>query len=232
MRDLNNRRSRAEKWWRHGEARPAMRNALVTSNRYIVTSEKSKHRFFVWLNSSIAPDNRLIVITRSDEVTFGVLSSRMHVVWALRLGSTLEDRPAYATTTCFETFPFPETRNPHNETTNNLIINSISVAAIQLNQLRENWLNPPEWVDWVITPEELKAGYPQRAIAKTGFETKLKKRTLTNLYNQNPAWLTDAHKTLDLAVARAYGWHDYTSEMPEKEILSRLLALNIELTRS
>lgn len=232
VRDLNNRRSRAEKWWRHGEARPAMRNALATINRYIVTSEKSKHRFFVWLSSSIAPDNRLIVIARSDEATFGVLSSRIHVVWALRLGSTLEDRPAYATTTCFETFPFPETINPHNETTNNQIVDSISVAAIQLNQLRENWLNPPEWVDWVITPEELNAGYPQRAKAKTGYETKLKKRTLTNLYNQNPAWLTDAHKTLDLAVARAYGWHDYTSEMPEKEILSRLLALNIELTRS
>ena len=107
VRLTNNRKSRAEKWWRHGEARPAMRKALSGLGRYIATSEKSKHRFFVWLDERIAPDNRLVVIARNDDVTFGILSSRIHVCWALAVGSTLEDRPAYATTTCFDTFPFP-----------------------------------------------------------------------------------------------------------------------------
>ncbi len=104
----------------------------------------------------------------------------------------------------------------------------IAAAAKRLNELRENWLNPPEWVDWVITPEEEKAGFPKRPVAKPGHEADLKKRTLTNLYNQRPAWLDLAHKELDKAVATAYGWTDYTAEMPDEEILRRLLALNLE----
>jgi hypothetical protein len=103
----------------------------------------------------------------------------------------------------------------------------IATAAQQLNELRENWLNPPEWVDWVRTPEEEKAGYPLRPVAKAGHEADLKKRTLTNLYNARPAWLDNAHKTLDASVAKAYGWNDYTPEMPDDEILRRLLALNL-----
>ena len=67
-------------------------------------------------------------------------------------------------------------------------------AARRLNELREAWLNPAEWVDWVITPEEEKAGFPKRPVAKPGHEADLKKRTLTNLYNARPAWLDLAHK--------------------------------------
>ena len=64
--------------------------------------------------------------------------------------------------------------------------------------------------------------------AKPGHEAELKKRTLTNLYNARPAWLANAHRELDQAVAAAYGWEDYTPEMPDEEILRRLLALNLE----
>lgn len=105
---------------------------------------------------------------------------------------------------------------------------NITAAAEKLNSLREAWLNPPEWVDWEITPEEEKAGFPKRPVAKPGHETELKKRTLTNLYNARPAWLDMAHKTLDAAVAEAYGWADYTPDVSDEEILRRLLALNLE----
>lgn len=54
------------------------------------------------------------------------------------------------------------------------------------------------------------------------------KRTLTNLYNQRPAWLAQAHATLDATVAAAYGWADWTPDLPDDEILRRLLALNRE----
>jgi hypothetical protein len=104
---------------------------------------------------------------------------------------------------------------------------AIANAAFKLNQQRENWLNPPEWVDWVITPEEEKAGFPKRPVAKPGHEADLKKRTLTNLYNAKPAWLINAHQALDKAVAKAYGWNDYTPEMTDAEILQRLLKLNL-----
>lgn len=75
---------------------------------------------------------------------------------------------------------------------------------------------------------EVVPGYPDRILPKPGHEADLKKRTLTNLYNQRPSWLDNAHKTLDKAVAEAYGWTDYTPAMPGEEILSRLLSLNLE----
>ena len=56
----------------------------------------------------------------------------------------------------------------------------------------------------------------------------LAERTFTKLYNLCPAWLDTAHKALDVAVARAYGWSDYSADMPDEEILQRLLALNLE----
>ncbi len=74
---------------------------------------------------------------------------------------------------------------------------------------------------------EVVPGYPDRIIPKPEHSAELKKRTLTNLYNARPAWLDNAHKALDAAVAVAYGWGDYGPEMADEEILWRLLALNL-----
>lgn len=77
-----------------------------------------------------------------------------------------------------------------------------------------------------------KSPYPDRILPKSTLSEAqmkdLQKRTLTNLYNARPAWLDQAHKTLDRAVAAAYGWADYTPDMPDEEILKRLLVLNLE----
>ncbi|AGA35290.1 hypothetical protein TVNIR_3660 [Thioalkalivibrio nitratireducens DSM 14787] len=83
----------------------------------------------------------------------------------------------------------------------------------------------PEWVDRV---PEVVPGYSDRIVSKLAHEAHLKKRTLTNWYNQRPTWLDHAHRGLDEAVAAAYGWTDYTPDMPDPEILSRLRALNLE----
>jgi hypothetical protein len=56
----------------------------------------------------------------------------------------------------------------------------------------------------------------------------LKKRTLTNLYNENPTWLQDAHRGLDDAVFAAYGW---PKNLGDQDILTRLLQLNMERSR-
>jgi len=226
----NNRKARAEKWWRHGEARPGMRRALVGLPRYIVTVETAKHRIFTWLPITVAPEHRLIIFPHHDDMTLGILSSRFHISWTLAQGGTLEDRPVYNSTRCFETFPFPTGLTPNLAPSDytNTAVAEIATAAQKLNELRENWLNPPEWADWVRTPEEEKAGYPAHPVAKPGHEADLKKRTLTNLYNARPAWLDNAHIALDAAVAKAYGWSDYTPEMPDEEILRRLLVLNLE----
>ncbi len=211
-----------EMWWLFQWSRPVMRKALDGLPRFIVTPEVAKHRVFAWMASPTVPDKNLTVIARSDDTTFGILHSRFHELWSLRMGTSLEDRPRYTPTTTFETFPFPAGDEGAAQ--------AIAAAAQRLDQLRNQWLNPPEWTDWVRTPEEEKAGYPARPVAKSSHEADLKKRTLTNLYNARPAWLDNIHKELDAAVAVAYGWADHTPEMPDEEILRRLLRLNIERT--
>jgi type II restriction/modification system DNA methylase subunit YeeA len=213
-------------WWRLWRPRPEMRRQIASLDRYIVTPEVSKHRVFGWLRLPTLPDKNLVVIARADDATFGVLHSRFHEVWALRMGTSLEDRPRYTPSTTFETFPFPagiaplDTAKGHPTGT---LADAVGKAARSLDVLRENWLNPPEWLDRVA---ELVPGYPDRLVVRPGHEDDLKKRTLTKLYNARPAWLDNAHKALDAAVAQAYRWTDYTPAMPEEEILRRLLELN------
>ncbi len=106
----------------------------------------------------------------------------------------------------------------------------IAIAAKCLNDLRDKWLNPPEWTLRLpeVTPLGMeKSPYPDRIVPKNGHEKELAERTLTKLYNQRPAWLDAAHQTLDAAVAAAYGWADYSADMGDEEILKRLLALNL-----
>jgi hypothetical protein len=121
-----------------------------------------------------------------------------------------------------------------NEELRNHAIN-IARAAKRLNDLRERWLNPPEWTE--VVPEVIPLGmqtspYPDRILPRGNLGADdlaaLKKRTLTNLYNLRPAWLADAHTALDAAVAAAYGWVDYSAATTDNEILARLLALNLE----
>ena len=244
----NNREAYRKHWWRFAEPRPGLRLALAALPRFMATVAHSKHRFFVWLPSTTSADQALIVVARADDTTFGILHSRFHELWSLRLGTSLEDRPRYTPTTCFETFPFPTGLTPadtaHQRTEalpGGALIpadlaqparthaTAIAQAVQRLTTLRDAWLNPPEWTERV--PEVVPLGmddspYPDRIVARPGFEKDLAKRTLTNLYNQRPAWLAQAHATLDQAVAAAYGWSDENAALPDDEVLRRLLALN------
>jgi hypothetical protein len=211
-----------DRWWIHAEARPGLRAAMRPLSRFIGTPRVAKHRFFVWLPVAVLPDSRLFAITREDDATFGVLSSRFHGLWALANSSRHGDgdeggRPTYNAATCFETFPFPKLEGQARK--------EIEAAARELCSLRDDWLNPPKWVDRIQDGKR----FPPRIVAKAGHEADLKLRTLTKLYNEHPTWLQNAHGELDRVVAKAFGWADYTSEIPNDEIIRRLLLLNLEL---
>ena len=194
QRMLNNRRRYAELWWLHAEARPGMRKALAPLRRYIGTSITAKHRFFSWLPEKSLPSNLVVAIANDEDYVFGVLSSKIHTHWAVTMGTQLESRPRYIVSVCFETFPFPRPTEEQRE--------AVGAAAVELNSLREGWLNP----EGISTAE-------------------LRKRTLTDLYNQRPTWLENIHARLDAAVADAYGW---PVDIADGETLERLLALNLE----
>ena len=225
VRQRNRAKKIREFWWRHEASRPGMWQALKGLSRYIATPRVAKHRLFVWLDARVCPDSQLIVIARDDDTTLGILHSRFHELWALRLGTSLGVTPRYTPTTTFATFPFPEGLTPDipaAEYAKNPRAIAIAEAARRLVELRDHWLNPPEWMAWI---DELVAGYPKRPVPRDeAAATELKKRTLTNLYNARPQWLANAHAALNAAVAAAYGW---PADISDAAALRELLALNL-----
>ncbi|HWG47098.1 MAG TPA: type IIL restriction-modification enzyme MmeI [Gemmataceae bacterium] len=212
-----------------------MRRRIEPLNRFLATTTVSKHRLFVWIFPPTLPDHQLVAFARDDDSAFGILHSRLHEVWALELGTQLEDRPRYTPTTCFETFPFPKPTDSQRE--------AIAVAARELNEHRNNWLNPPEWTReetltfpgsvegpwgcYVTDADERGIGtvrYRRRVPKDEQAANDLAKRTLTNLYNHMPAWLKQAHHKLDEAVFAAYG---LSPSLSDEDILARLLDLNL-----
>jgi type II restriction/modification system DNA methylase subunit YeeA len=168
----------------------------------------------------------LVAICKDDDIIFGILESHTHHTWT-RAKVALHgvvDSPTYNNQEIFETFPFPAGLEPNRKPADydNPYASAIADAAKRLNDLRENWLNPPDLVKRV---PEVVPGYPDR-IEPVGVAARaeLKKRTLTNLYNARPAWLANAHADLDAAVAAAYGW---PTDLSDDEILKRLLDLNL-----
>ena len=205
--EVRNARERS-RWWLLGRTADAMRRAIAPLSRFIATPEVAKHRVFVWFP------------------VVGILHSRHHELWALRKGTSLEDRPRYTCTSTFDTFPFPEGLAPNipaADYSGDPRAQCVAEAARELLRLRGNWLSPPDLVRRV---PEIVPGYPDRMEPVDDNATEiLKKRTLTNLYNERPAWLRSAHHDLDAAVAAAY---DCPAELTDEEILRYLLELNLE----
>jgi type II restriction/modification system DNA methylase subunit YeeA len=202
LRDENRDRLMKQNWWLHGRTRQALRKALVGLSRCIVTPEVAKHRIFVWMSTDVVPDHKLHVIVRDDDYFFGVLQSKLHEVWTLSTCSWLGvgNDPSYNSNTTFETFPFPWP--PGKEPERSPLVKAIAVAARELVEKRDAWLNPSD-----ANPEVLK------------------ERTLTHLYNARDTWLVNAHRKLDEAVFAAYGW---PAALSDADVLERLLDLNRE----
>ena len=232
MRERNRRESYRVHWWRHVEPRQGMWKAISGLSRYIATPRVAKHRIFVWCDARICPDTRVVIVARDDDTIFGILHSRFHEAWSLSLCSWhgAGNDPTYNPTTIFQTFPFPDGLSPDilaAACADDPRAIAIAEAARRLVELRDRWLNPPEWVEWVDEPVP---GYPKRPVARDETAAKeLKRRTLTNLYNARPQWLADAHTALDATVAAAYGWD---AEISEEDALAQLLALNQQAASS
>lgn len=222
----NKREAYARFWWRHVEPRPGLIAKLKPLLRFVATPTVAKHRLFAWMKYPILPDHQLILIARQDDATFGVLHRRFHELWALRLGTWLGvgNDPRYTPSTTFETFPFPEGLAPNvqaSDYADDSRAQAIAAAAKGLAEARDRWLNPPELVERV---PEVVLGFPDRIVPKDAEAAAvLRTRTLTNLYNTRGkpegAWLDNLHRTLDEAVAAAYGW---PADLSDDEILTRL----------
>ena len=209
-RDQNPRESYRKRWWQFAEQRRGLMNALIGLDRYIATTETSKHRVFQFIPVRVLPDHMILAIAIDDAASLGVLSSRFHAVWSLASGGRLGvgNDPRYNKSRCFDPFPFPA-------------------------------CTPAQQVAIRAMGEELDAHRKRQQAAHPGL-------TLTNLYNVLAklrsgealtakektiheqglcSVLKDLHDRLDAAVADAYGW---PVDLPDDELLARLVALNAE----
>ena len=184
------------RWWIHHNARPEMRAALSKLRRYLATPQVSKHRLFDWLPATTLPDHRLIVFAVDNDYTLGLLHSKAHELWSRATGSQVRDAVSGFQYTPTSCFETFPFPDPTPEQRDR-----VGEAARRLVELRDGWLNPP--------------GLAAADLAK---------RTLTNLYNQHPTWLTNAHDELDAAVFDSYG---FDAMATNERILEGLLALNL-----
>lgn len=190
-RDQNNRATYRDNWWIFGEARKDLREMMRGLSRYIATVETSKHRTFQFLDCDITPDNMLIGISISDAYYLGILSSFTHRIWALALGGTLEDRPRYNKSVCFETFAFPLANKDQQEKVRGLAEHLDLLRKKQQAQYGElTQTGMYNVLEKLKTGEDLNA--KEKAIHEQGLVSVLKQ----------------LHDELDLAVLAAYGWNE------------------------
>ncbi|NDK55745.1 class I SAM-dependent DNA methyltransferase [Pontibacter fetidus] len=200
----------AKLWWLFGKTRSEIRKALNGLPRYIGTVQTSKHRFFRFLDANILPDDAVIAIAFADAYNLGVLSSKIHVTWALNAGGRMGagNDPIYNKSRCFDPFPFPAATEAQQEQ-----IRSIAEHLDAHRKQRQAQHPTLTITDMYNVLEKLRSGE-----ALNAKEQKTHEQGLVSI-------LLQLHTELDAAVAAAYGW---PANLPEEEILERLVALNKE----
>jgi hypothetical protein len=207
-RDANPRAQYATSWWRFGEPRRELRAALVGLARYIATPETSKHRVFTFLDASIAPDNSIVCIAVDDPFVLGVLSSSVHLAWALAAGGRMgvRDTPRYNKGACFESFPFP-TPTPE-------LRARIGALAVDIELHRAKALSAEPSATLMKMYDVIEALRHRQTL--TPAQRALHAATACGVLN-------DLHLALDAAVLDAYDLNDGADE---RDVLNRLVQLH------
>ena len=205
-RDVNRDATRRKNWWLFARPNDQMRSSIAGLRRYIATPETSKHRVFQFVDGQVLPDNKIITIALDDAYQLGVLSSRIHTEWALATGGTLEDRPVYTKSRCFDTFPFPAATSVQQARIREL------ADTLDEHRKRQQVQHPGlTLTDLYNVVEKLRAGQVLNAKEQAIHEQGL------------AAIVLNLHHQLDTAVADAYGW----SAMPsDADVLTQLVQLN------
>jgi hypothetical protein len=208
QRDANNRASYRDLWWRFGEPRTTLREAMGDLVEFIATPYVAKHRFFVMLDRKVAPDETIVCIASADPFVLGVLSSKIHEAWSLAAGSRLGvgNDPRYNNSLCFDPFPFPDAEGGVREAV---------IATVQrLHQHREQALVRDDAV--TMTRMYNVVDKLRKNASLTDPERHVHEAAACGS-------LRDLHDQLDAAVAACYGW---SWPLDTDAILDRVVALH------
>jgi hypothetical protein len=211
QRNRNNRKVYRDLWWVFGEPRAEMRPALSGLRRFIATVDTATHRIFQFLPSGIVCDDKIVIIASDDAYHLGVLSSRVHSVWALgqrtRLGQGND--PVYVKVRCFSPFPFPDATEACKS-----IIRDLA-EEIDAHRKRVQRDHPDLTLTGIYNVlEKIRNGTSERTLDTD--DHRIYQNGLVLL-------LLEIHGRLDGAVAAAYGW---PTDLTDEQILERLLSLN------
>jgi hypothetical protein len=207
-RDHNRRATYSKNWWTFGEARASFRPALKNLPRFVSTVETAKHRIFVFLAEGTIPDNMLVNIANADAYTLGVLSSAVHVKWALAAGGTLEDRPRYNKGVCFDPFPFPDCTEAQKSSIRDI------AERLDAHRKRQQQLNP--WLTLTGMYNVLEILRSDGSFTEE--DRRIYEAALVGI-------LRLLHDELDAAVFDAYGWNP---TLTTEQILEKLVVLNAQ----
>ena len=209
-RDTNNEEYRRVNWWLFGRKNTLMRGFTANLPRYIATVETAKHRVFQFLDAAILPDNMLVCMGIEDAFYLGVLSSRVHVTWAMRAGGWLGvgNDPRYSKSRCFDPFPFPDCSSD--------LKARIHTSAEELDAHRKR----------------VQAEHPRLTLTQM-YNVLEKLRTGADIDDEDQRINTEGlvlilrelHDKLDVLVFKAYG---FPTNLSDDAILERLAALNAQ----
>jgi hypothetical protein len=217
-RDTQKRPAVRDRWWQYCEKRPGLYRTIKPLERVMVAVQTSKYRTFTFLPNGMVYDQKLIVFAVESMADFCVMHSRIHEEWALFFGSSLEDRPVYTPSDCFETFPFPNFSDN---------IEALQDAGQKYYDFRKTLLvtlgkgltdvynlfnNPDAQTEQIVSLRTLHAAMDKVVLSAYGWSD------LSLVYDFISEYEVDEGKN----VPWKYRWPDEIRD----EVLARLLALN------
>jgi hypothetical protein len=127
-----------EKWWLFRRPNPLMRNGIAGLQSYFAVPRVSKWTIFVPCSADWLSGDSVNIVASADFYILGILTSNVHRIWVKAQSSTLEDRTRYTPTSCFETFPFPQTPSAK-------LIEQIRATAQELHRYRSEQMEKKQW---------------------------------------------------------------------------------------
>jgi hypothetical protein len=217
-------------WWQYGSPATQLYRAIAPLQRVLVRSLTGARHAMVFLPKGLIYDQTIIVFGFEDDYHFALLQSSMHEAWSVKHGPTLEDRPRYVVTDCFDTFPFPP-----------LEYEQMAKGEWRLEEM------PEAFQQAARVGAEYHAHRRQIMLARQLGLTKT-----YNLFHDTTCRdadivrLRELHVEMDRAVLACYGWGDLApghgfhqnerglmrftvSPDARREMLARLVRLNWEL---
>lgn len=203
-------KDRARRWWQFGRPTMKLYSTIAGMEQILIRTQVSNRHMFVLVRTGIVLDQRLVCTSLCRFQYFCFLQSSIHEVWGLYYGSTLRTDATYTPSTCFETFPFPE-------------------STVNLDNIGERYYTHRQQI-MQTRQEGLTQTYNRfHDSNETAFDT----AQLRALHVEIDQAVAAAYGWQDLDLG--HGFHDtrqglrYTlSETARREVLDRLLKLNFE----